>query len=66
MVKTKDVNKCSNIRIPFEYSNTVSEFEYSHFLYVPVPLLSFKKKNYRPTLKGGLLKRIISVVNCMM
>ena len=32
---TKDVNECSNIRIPFEYSNMISEFEYSHFLSVP-------------------------------
>ena len=31
MVNIKDVNECSNIRIPFEYSNTISEFEYSHF-----------------------------------
>ena len=31
----KDVNGCSNIRIPFEYSNTISEFEYSYFLLVP-------------------------------
>ena len=31
---TKDVNECSNIRIPFEYSNTISEFEYLNFLSV--------------------------------
>ena len=24
----------SNIRIPFKYSNTISEFEYSHFFYL--------------------------------
>ena len=38
--KNKDVNECSNIRIPFEYSNTFSEFEYSHFISVPA-LCSF-------------------------
>ena len=27
----KDVNEYSDIRIPLEYSNTISEFEYSHF-----------------------------------
>ena len=32
----KDVNECSNIRIPFEYLKTISEFEYLHFLSVPV------------------------------
>ena len=58
----------SNIRIPFEYSNTISEFEYSHFFICPhaVLLLSFQMKNYRPTLEGGYLKPIISLVDCMM
>ena len=31
----KDDNECSNIRIPFEYSNAISEFEYSHFYLSP-------------------------------
>ena len=31
----KDVNECSNIRIQFEYSNTISEFEYLHFYLSP-------------------------------
>ena len=34
-VKTKDVNGYSNIRIRSEYSNTISEFEYSHLFFVP-------------------------------
>ena len=33
-----------NIRIPFEYSNTISEFKYSHFLSVPA-LCFFKFSN---------------------
>ena len=53
-VYSKDVNECSNIRISFEYSNTISEFEYSHFLSVPaLCFLSFQMKNYRPAIKGG-------------
>ena len=56
----------SNIRIAFEYSNTISEFEYSHFFCPCAVLLSFQIKNYRPALKGGLLKPIISLVDCMM
>ena len=31
IVFIKDVNECSNIRMSFEYSNRISEFEYSHF-----------------------------------
>ena len=31
----KDVNGCSNIHIPFEYSYTISEVECSYFLLVP-------------------------------
>ena len=44
----------SNIRIPLEYSNTISEFEYSHFLSVPaLCFLCFQMKNNRPAMKGG-------------
>ena len=41
LLKTKDVNGYSNIRIRSEYSNTISEFEYSHLFYVPVFLVIF-------------------------
>ena len=34
-VETKDVNECSNIRIFVFHSNTISEFEYSHFYQFP-------------------------------
>ena len=53
IIFTTDVNECSNIRIPFEYSNTISEFEYSHF-FCPCPVLLLILKNYRPALKGGI------------
>ena len=45
-----------NIRMSFEYSNTISEFEYIFsFFNSPraVLLLSFQMKNYRPALEGG-------------
>ena len=61
---TKDVNGYSNICIRSEYSNTISEFEYSHLLSVPAFFLSFfyffvfflqnfQTQNYRLVLKGG-------------
>ena len=54
----------SNIRIRSEYSNTISEFEYSHLFSVPAffgpffyffffLLQSFQTQNYRLVLKGG-------------
>ena len=54
----------SNIRIRSEYSNTISEFEYSHLFSVPAFLVifllfrffflqSFQTQNYRLVLKGG-------------
>ena len=65
-VITKDVNGYSNIRIRSEYSNTISEFEYSHLFSVPAFfwsffllfqgfffLQSFQTQNYRLVLKGG-------------
>ena len=39
-MRSKDVNGYSNIRIHSEYSNTISEFEYSHLFSVPA-FLSF-------------------------
>ena len=48
----------SNIHILFVYSNTISEFEYSHFLSVSaLCLLSFQMKSYRPVMKGGYISR---------
>ena len=45
----------SNICIPFEYLNTISEFENLHFFICPraVLLLCFQIKKYTPALKGG-------------
>ena len=37
----KDVNGYSNIRIRSEYSNTISEFEYSHLFSVPAFFVIF-------------------------
>ena len=60
---SKDVKGYSNIRIRPEYSNTISEFEYSHFFSLPAFfvnfllfrffLQSFKTQNYRLVLRGG-------------
>ena len=38
---SKDVNGYSNIRIRREYSNTISEFEYSHIFSVPAFFVNF-------------------------
>ena len=42
----------SNIRIPFEYSNTISEFEYWHFyLYPHCASSKFSNEELKPRLE---------------
>ena len=56
MESSKDVNGYSNIRTFVFHSNIGIQFLNSNiriFFFPPVVLLSFKKKNYRPALKGG-------------
>ena len=54
---TKDVNEYSGIRIPFEYSNTISIFEYSLFcccfFLCPIRPPDFQTKINRPASLGG-------------